>query len=118
MCNGWDARCPCAAASARRPYHGRDTRGRSSRGARAPPHVGIFWYNVGAKGKTLSRLSFKSFCIEFYARHIGSTGVEVYRMFSESGLLKTLDDDYEDLHGLGWEALMPMFDEYLGRTVK
>ena len=42
----------------------------------------------------------------------------VYRMFSESGLLKTLDDDYEDLHGLGWEALMPMFDEYLGRVSK
>jgi hypothetical protein len=39
-------------------------------------------------------------------------------MFSESGLLKTLDDDYEDLHGLGWEALMPMFDEYLGRVPK
>ena len=86
---------------------------------RAPlPHVGIFWYNVGAKGKTLSRLSFKSFCIEFYARHIGTTGADVYRMFSESGLLKTLDDDYEDLHGLGWEALMPMFDEYLGRNPK
>ena len=86
---------------------------------RAPlPHVGIFWYHVGAKGKTLSRLSFKSFCIEFYARHIGSTGADVYRMFSESGLLKTLDDDYEDLHGLGWEALMPMFDEYLGRNPK
>ena len=37
-------------------------------------------------------------------------------MFSESGLLKTLDDDSEDLHGLGGEALMPMFDEYLGRA--
>ena len=66
----------------------------------------------------MSRLSFKSFCIEFYARHIGSTGADVYRMFSESGLLKTLDDDYEDLHGLGWEALMPMFDEYLGRSTR
>ena len=71
-----------------------------------------------SEGKALSRLSFKSFCIEFYARHIGSTGADVYRMFSQSGLLKTLDDDYEDLHGLGWEALMPMFDEYLGRTPK
>jgi len=66
----------------------------------------------------MSKLSFKSFCIEFYARHIGSTGADVYRMFSESGLLKTLDDDYDDLHGLGWEALMPMFDEYLGRSSK
>jgi len=48
-------------------------------------------YNVGAKGTTLSKLSFKSFCIEFYARHIGSTGADVYRMFSENGLLKTLN---------------------------
>ena len=38
----------------------------------------------------MSKLSFKSFCIEFYVRHIGSTGADVYRMFSESGLLKTL----------------------------
>ena len=71
-----------------------------------------------SRENNMSRLSFKSFCIEFYARHIGSTGADVYRMFSESGLLKTLDDDYEDLHGLGWEALMPMFDEYLGRSAK
>ena len=35
----------------------------------------------------MSRLSFKSFCIEFYARHIGSTGADVYRMFSESATL-------------------------------
>jgi len=77
-----------------------------------------FWYNMRVKENDMSRLSFKSFCIEFYARHIGSTGADVYRMFSESGLLKTLDDDYEDLHGLGWEALMPMFDEYLGRSAR
>lgn len=63
----------------------------------------------------MSKLSFKSFCVEFYARHVGKTGADVYRIFADSGLLQWLDDDYDDLHGLGWEALMPLFDEYLGR---
>lgn len=62
----------------------------------------------------MSRTSFKAFCIEYYARHAGMTGAEAYRRFDESGLLKVLDDDYEDLHGMGWEALMPLFDRYLG----
>ena len=59
-------------------------------------------------------MSFKTFCIELYARHVNITGAEAYRRFSELGLLKVLSDDYEDLHGMGWEALMPMFDQYLG----
>lgn len=53
--------------------------------------------------------------MEFYAKHIDKTGPEVYALFDKSGLLKELDDDYEDLHGMGMEALMQMFDEYLGR---
>ena len=51
--------------------------------------------------------------MEFYANHTGKTGPEVYAEFEKSGLLKELDDDYEDLHGMGMEALMQMFDEYL-----
>ena len=62
----------------------------------------------------MSKISFKAFCIEFYASHAGVTGAEAYRRFEESGLLKVLDEDYEDLHGMGWEALMQMFDQYLG----
>ena len=64
----------------------------------------------------MSKLSFKSFCIEYYAKHAGITGVAAYALFDKSGLTKTLDDDYEDLHGLGWEALMPIFGRYLGRV--
>ena len=63
-------------------------------------------------------MSFKTFCIEFYAQHANITGAEAYRRFVESGLLKVLSDDYEDLHGMGWEALMPMFDQYLGVGLK
>ncbi|MCI9380184.1 MAG: DUF3791 domain-containing protein [Dorea sp.] len=38
----------------------------------------------------------------------------MYRIFEEQGILKLLDDDYEDLHGMGMEYLMHFFDEYLG----
>jgi hypothetical protein len=61
----------------------------------------------------MSKTSVKTFCIEFYATHIGKTGSEVYDLFEKSGLLRELDDDYEDLHGMGMEALMQMFDEWL-----
>ena len=63
----------------------------------------------------MSKLSFKTFCIEFYANQTGRTGPEVYAEFEKTGLLKELDNDYEDLHGMGMEALMQMFDEYLGK---
>ena len=48
----------------------------------------------------MSELSFQTFCIEFYSRHIQKTGPEVYDLFQKSGLLKMLETDYEDLHGL------------------
>ena len=64
----------------------------------------------------MSKTSFKAFCVEFYANHTGKIGPEVYAEFGKSGLLKELDDDYEDLHGMGMEALMQMFDEYLGKV--
>ncbi len=61
----------------------------------------------------MSLLSFTTFCIEFYSQHRQMPSVEVYALFKKSGLLNVLRDDYEDLHGLGMEALMQMFDEYL-----
>lgn len=64
----------------------------------------------------MSKTSFKAFCVEFYANYTGKTGPEVYAEFEKSGLLTELDDDYEDLHGMGMEALMQMFDEYLGKA--
>ncbi|MBO4511830.1 MAG: DUF3791 domain-containing protein [Victivallales bacterium] len=63
----------------------------------------------------MSKTSFITFCVEFYANHTGKTGPEVYDVFEKSGLLKELYNDYQDLHGLGMEALMQMFDEYLGK---
>ncbi len=62
----------------------------------------------------MSRISFKTFCIEYYADHIGETSEKVYEMFKREKLLEMLDEDYEDLHGMGMEYLMKYFDEYLG----
>ncbi len=64
----------------------------------------------------MSKTSFKTFCVEFYAKHVGKTGPEAYDEFAKSGLLRELDTDYEDLHGMGMEALMQLFDEYLGKA--
>lgn len=61
----------------------------------------------------MSKLSFKTFCIELYAEHIAKTGTEVYTIFKTSGLLDLLDSDYDDLHGMSMEYLMEFFDEYL-----
>lgn len=61
----------------------------------------------------VSRLSFKAFCIENYAQHIGKPSNEVYDLFAREQLLDLLDSDYEDLCGMGLEYLMQFFDEYL-----
>lgn len=66
----------------------------------------------------MSELSFQTFCIEFYSRHIQKTSPEVYDLFQKSGLLKMLETDYEDLHGMGMEALMQFFDEYLAKELE
>ena len=65
----------------------------------------------------MSELSFIVFCIEFYSRHIQRASTEVYALFRESGLLDMLKTDYEDLHGLGMEALMQFFDDYLAKEL-
>ena len=65
----------------------------------------------------MSELPFQTFCIEFYSKHIQKSSPEVYAMFAESGLLELLKTDYDDLHGMGMEALMQFFDEYLAKEL-
>lgn len=65
----------------------------------------------------MRELSFQAFCIEFYSKHIQKTSTEVYALFLNSGLLKLLKTDYDDLHGMGMEALMQYFDEYLAKEL-
>ena len=61
----------------------------------------------------MSKISFISFCIEYYADHIKKPSDEVYEIFKKEKLLDMLESDYEDLHGMSMEYLMQMFDEYL-----
>ena len=47
-------------------------------------------------------------------RQLRSSGEE--SVFPE--LLELLKTDYDDLHGMGMEALMQFFDEYLAKELK
>lgn len=62
----------------------------------------------------MSKISFISFCVEYYAAHVNKSSEEVYALFKKEKLLDMLENDYDDLHGIGMEYLMQMFDEYLG----
>ncbi len=62
--------------------------------------------------RKMSVLSFKTYYIENYAEHSDKASSEVYDLFAHSGLLKMLQDDYEDLHGMGKEYLMDFFDKW------
>lgn len=61
----------------------------------------------------MSKLSFKTFCIEQYADYSNKTSDEIYNIFKEKNILKVLDYDYEDLHGMSREWLFDFFDKYL-----
>ncbi|MCI8806254.1 MAG: DUF3791 domain-containing protein [Clostridiales bacterium] len=62
----------------------------------------------------MSKLSFNTFCIEYYSHHINKPSNEVYSIFKTSGLLDLINEDYEDLHGMSMEYLMCFFDDYFG----
>lgn len=62
----------------------------------------------------MSKLSFKSFCIEGYSGRIKKPSNEVYDLFVRQGLLDLLDTDYGDLHGMGQEYMIQFCDDYLG----
>ena len=57
----------------------------------------------------MSKLSFKTFCIEYYAEHTKQSSEKVYEIFKDTKLLDLLDSDYGDLHGMGMEYLMHLF---------
>jgi len=42
----------------------------------------------------MSRLSFKTFCIELYADHKSIPGNEAYTLFEKNGILKMLDESH------------------------
>ena len=54
----------------------------------------------------MSKLSFKLFCIEKYADKHQIPGNEVYQLFETQGILQMLDEDYEILHGHGFDYVL------------
>jgi hypothetical protein len=61
----------------------------------------------------MSRLSFKAFCIEKYADKKNMPSNEVFSLFYKNGIIKMLDDDYELLHGHGFDYIINDIDEIL-----
>ena len=64
----------------------------------------------------MSRLSFKTFSIEKYADHKSIPSNKVYAIFEKNGILKMLDDDYEILHGHGFEYIINDIDQIIGNN--
>ena len=62
----------------------------------------------------MSKISFITFCVEYYAKHTHKTRDEVYKLFKSEKVLDLLKDDYDDLHDMSIEYMMQMIDEYLG----
>ena len=66
----------------------------------------------------MSKLSFKTYCIENYAEYKNMPSSLVFKKFEESHLMKHLETDYEDLHGMSKEYLMDYFDKWLEENNK
>ncbi len=61
----------------------------------------------------MSKLSFKTYCIENYAEYKNASSSKIFDLFEKTHLLNHLSEDYEDLHGMSKEFLMNYFDEWL-----
>jgi hypothetical protein len=61
----------------------------------------------------MSRLSFKTFCIELYAERKSTPGNEIFALFEKNGILKILDEDYDILHGHGFDYVLHDIEQIL-----
>jgi len=61
----------------------------------------------------MSSLSFKVFCIELYADRKSIPSNEAYSLFENKGILKMLDDDYDILHGHGFDYVVNDIDQII-----
>jgi len=64
----------------------------------------------------MSRLSFKTFCIELYAERKSILSSDVYSLFEKNGILKMLDDDYDILHGHGFDYVLNDIEQIMERA--
>ena len=63
--------------------------------------------------KKVSKLSFKAFCIEKYAEYKSIPSNEVFKLFERHGVFDMLNNDYELLHGFGFEYIVRDIDRYI-----
>ncbi|MCL2844607.1 MAG: DUF3791 domain-containing protein [Chitinivibrionia bacterium] len=63
----------------------------------------------------MSKLSFNLFCIEKYADKKNMPSNEVYKLFENNGILQMLNEDYEILHGYGFEYITNDIEKILER---
>ena len=61
----------------------------------------------------MSRLSFKTHCIELFADHKSIPSNEVFALFHKNDILRMLDEDYDILHGHGFEYVIHDIDQIL-----
>ncbi|MCL2722378.1 MAG: DUF3791 domain-containing protein [Treponema sp.] len=64
----------------------------------------------------MSRLSFKTFCIELYAERKAILSNEAYILFEKNGILKMLDEDYDILHGHGFDYVLNDIEQIMEKT--
>jgi hypothetical protein len=64
----------------------------------------------------MSRLSFKTFCIELYAERKHILSSEAFALFEKKGILKMLDEDYDILHGHGFDYVLHDIEQILENT--
>jgi hypothetical protein len=63
--------------------------------------------------KQAADAAFVSFCIEMYAQQNRISGVDVIRLFENTGVLDYLFDNYEALHTQGWGYILPLITDYM-----
>jgi len=61
----------------------------------------------------MSRLSFKTFCIELYADYKAIPSNEAFSLFEKNGIIQMLDEDYDTLHGHGFEYVIHDIEEIM-----
>jgi len=64
----------------------------------------------------MSRLSFKTYCIELYAERKSIKGNEAYALFEKNGIVKMLDEDYELLHGHGFDYVLHDIEQIMEKS--
>ena len=52
-------------------------------------------------------------CVEQYASYAQESSKSVFKALNEKGIIKELEDDYEDMHGMSADAI----NEYIGKRL-